>query len=440
MDMGHKLGLLFFYCVMAGYAALLLGIFAQIFFRAAIEKRRRRKRIEQNAQPANKFRALVGKRGWHNSWLPKRAEVNVSTPNGKVNAGPAGARLFVKQVVAVVSVFIALGVASIVAAQQRSARDVSASDLKQQLIDVEIEDTQLRIRLEELNEQLKPESIERELAGIGSVHPEELREHRRKLLTLERSGLQAQLALLEKHRAQIEAAIAAAETAAYPEYAQPAPTPPPMTEMAIMNLPIKRSLVAMAILPLVAAGMILLLIAGIKRIRPQHELLLTMLFALLILPAQAQSQKTESMTAFAKGHGSIVSVVEEQELYTALVVLRQNGQAVITLYSDMQLQVQGTWSVSDSSPQEVLLKITGLELGGNASGSGKLVLTSDRKYIRELTMTGKLLGGAEVTARFTAHRSDDSQHDTHPILVSPAAVAAKTAVRVRSETVPLAIY
>ena len=62
------------------------------------------------------------------------------------------ASLFVKQAIALVSIFIALGVASIVAAQQRPARDVSASDLKQQLIDVEVKETQLRMRLEELDE------------------------------------------------------------------------------------------------------------------------------------------------------------------------------------------------------------------------------------------------------------------------------------------------
>ena len=50
MDTGHKLGLMLLYCVMAGYAALLLRMFVQILFRAAIEKRRRRKWIEQNAQ------------------------------------------------------------------------------------------------------------------------------------------------------------------------------------------------------------------------------------------------------------------------------------------------------------------------------------------------------------------------------------------------------
>ena len=118
-------------------------------------------------------------------------------------------------------------------------------------------------------------------------------------------------------------------------------------------------------------------------------------------------------------------------------MLRENGQAVITLFSDLQLQVQGTWSVSDSSPQEIQLKITGLELGGNASGSGKVLLSSDRKYIRELTITGKLLNGPEVTVRFTADRSDDSHHEMDTILMLSAAVPAKP---VRSETIPLVIY
>ena len=435
MDTGYKLGLILLYCVMAGYAVLLLRLVVQIFFKTAIEKRHRRKWTEQTAQPAHTFRALVGKRGWANIWLPGSVEVNVATRNDRVNAGLVGAPLFVKQAVALVSIFIALGVASAVAAQQRSARDLSVSDLKQQLIDVEAKETELRIRLEELDEHLKPESIERELAGIGSVHPEELREHRRKLLTIERSGLQAQLDLLQERRAQIEGSISAAETAAY----QPEPTPSPMTEMAIINLPLKKSLVAMAMLSLVAAGLILLFIARIKRIRPRHNLLVIPMFALFILPAQVQSQEPESMKAFARGHGSIVSRVEEQKFSAALLVLRQNGQAVITLYSDLQLRVQGTWSVIDSSPQEIQLKITGLELGGNASGSGKVLLSNDRKYIRELTITGKLLNGPEVTVRFTADRSDDSQHDTNPILVSPAAVAAKR-VSVRSETVPLIIY
>ena len=98
-----------------------------------------------------------------------------------------------------------------VAAQRGTGNEVSASALKQQLLEIESKETQIRLRLEELDEQLKPESIERELAGIGSLHPEELRAHRRKLLKIERKGLQTQLDLLEEERARVEAAITTAE-------------------------------------------------------------------------------------------------------------------------------------------------------------------------------------------------------------------------------------
>jgi chromosome segregation ATPase len=81
------------------------------------------------------------------------------------------------------------------------------------------------MRLDELDEQLKPESIERELAGIGSRHPEELREHRRKLLTIERNGLRTQLDLLAEQHARTEAAISEAESTTDSLDAQPSPAP-----------------------------------------------------------------------------------------------------------------------------------------------------------------------------------------------------------------------
>ena len=126
---------------------------------------------------------------------------------------------------------------------------------------------------------MKPESIERELAGIGSVHPEELREHRRKLLTIERNGLQAQLDLLEEDRARIEAAIATAEAAEYLKYVQPSPGPvvftapaKPMTEMisledfGVADLPLQKLFVAVPMLVLLSGGFSLLLIIGTQKV------------------------------------------------------------------------------------------------------------------------------------------------------------------------------
>ena len=128
-----------------------------------------------------------------------------------------------------VSIVLVFAFAFIVTAQEINSTDDKIANLKQQLMELEWIDTEARIRLEELDEQLKPENIEQAVAGIGSTHPEELREYRRKVLTIERDGIQTQLDLLEEKRAQIKAAIAAAEYVAYLKYALPSPTPSPVT-------------------------------------------------------------------------------------------------------------------------------------------------------------------------------------------------------------------
>jgi hypothetical protein len=267
---------LLLYVAMAGYAVLMLRIFVQILFRAAIEKHRRRQFTEKNGGAAYTPRGFDGKHGWANTWLPRNPEINQPAQNGNSAGKLAGAAPIVKQAIALVSILIAFGLAWPVAAQQQTGREVPASTLKQQLLDLESKETRLRMRLEDLDEQLKPESIERELAGIGSVHPEELREHRRKLLTIERNGLQTQLDLLEEDRARIEAAIAAASL----EYAQPSPSPllvtapaKPIIEMIslrhlrIAELPLQKLSVAVAILVLLGSGFTFLLIVATQKVQ-----------------------------------------------------------------------------------------------------------------------------------------------------------------------------
>ena len=196
MSTGQRLGLVLFYVVLAGYAMLMVRIFVQVLFRPAIEKHRRRQFTKKNGGAAYTPRAFVGKRGWANTWMPRNSEINQPAQNDNSTGKSAGAAPIVKQALAPVSIVFVLGLAWTVAAQQCTGREVSVSTLNQQLLDLELKETWIRMRIEELNEQLKPESIERELAGIGSVHPEELREHRRKLLTIERNGFQTQLDLL----------------------------------------------------------------------------------------------------------------------------------------------------------------------------------------------------------------------------------------------------
>lgn len=104
-------------------------------------------------------------------------------------------------------------------AQEPSSAAESAEKLRLQLIEVQAQEESLRARALELDEAIKPENIERSLAGIGSTRPEELREARRRQLQAERDGIAAQLQTLETSRLRLEAAIRDAETRAYHESA-----------------------------------------------------------------------------------------------------------------------------------------------------------------------------------------------------------------------------
>ena len=107
-------------------------------------------------------------------------------------------------------------------AEDVNGREEMAANLRLQLFEIQAKEAELQVRLQQLDDEIKPENIERALAGIGSTKPEELREHRRRLLSIQRDGVRAQLKLLESNRARLEAALAIAEAAVYHESAGPA--------------------------------------------------------------------------------------------------------------------------------------------------------------------------------------------------------------------------
>jgi len=123
------------------------------------------------------------------------------------------------------SLMLLLLVASVSASAQEST---SAADrvekLKAQLLEVQGKEDALRSRLQQLDEAIKPENIERSLAGVGSTRPEDLREARRKQLSIERDGVLAQLQTIETSRVRLESALANAEATAYQDSARPKPT------------------------------------------------------------------------------------------------------------------------------------------------------------------------------------------------------------------------
>jgi hypothetical protein len=106
-------------------------------------------------------------------------------------------------------------------AQESESPAETADRLKIQLIDVQAQEEALRGRVQELDESLKPENIERSLAGVGSTRPEELRESRRRQLTIEKNGVLAQLKVLESTHQRLQTAISNAETLAYQQSARP---------------------------------------------------------------------------------------------------------------------------------------------------------------------------------------------------------------------------
>ena len=135
--------------------------------------------------------------------------------------------------------------------------------LKLQLIDLQAQEEDLRLRLQVLDEQLKPENIERSLAGVGSTRPEELREQRRRQLTIEKNAVASRLNMVQATRARLEAQVASDEVEAYQQSAQPSPAP---TDQMLAATPVNRWLV------LIAGGVTLvsLLTAGLFLIRARR--------------------------------------------------------------------------------------------------------------------------------------------------------------------------
>jgi len=90
-----------------------------------------------------------------------------------------------------------------------------AANLRAQLVETQAKQAELQIRLQQLEEDIKPENIERSLAGVGSTHPEELREARRRQLEIQKKSMQSQLDLLAISRTRLEAAIVSSDAEIY---------------------------------------------------------------------------------------------------------------------------------------------------------------------------------------------------------------------------------
>jgi cell division protein FtsB len=116
-----------------------------------------------------------------------------------------------------------LTVLLVVTATAQETPQERGAKLRAQLVEAQAKEAELQTRLQQLEEDLKPENIERSLAGIGSTHPEDLRAARRRQLEIERKGLQSQLEVLAASRTRLEAAIARADADSYQQSVGPGP-------------------------------------------------------------------------------------------------------------------------------------------------------------------------------------------------------------------------
>lgn len=95
-----------------------------------------------------------------------------------------------------------------------------ADSLRLQLEELQTKQLNLQQRLQVLEEQSKPENIEKSLAGVGSTKPEDLRELKRRQFEAEKSGIQKQLNILAESKVRLEAGLAQANAEAYQQSAK----------------------------------------------------------------------------------------------------------------------------------------------------------------------------------------------------------------------------
>ena len=79
-----------------------------------------------------------------------------------------------------------------------------AEILRKQLIELIEKETAFRVRLTQLEEEIRPENIERAMAGIGGTRTAELRDTRRRTLDNEKRGIESLLNLTTQARLRLE--------------------------------------------------------------------------------------------------------------------------------------------------------------------------------------------------------------------------------------------
>lgn len=128
-----------------------------------------------------------------------------------------------------------------------------------------------------------------------------------------------------------------------------------------------------------------------------------------ILAVCASGQQIASLNALAKGNGTMVANgVDKYKLTGVFVLLKENGDAQLTLYSDLQISAQGRWSKT-KDPKVINLKLSGDVDGNNSKVKGKLILREDGKSIVSVTAEGRGLSGTKYEINFVAEENNPAK-------------------------------
>ena len=86
-----------------------------------------------------------------------------------------------------------------------------ADSLRKNLFEMIDKENTVKSRLDQIENDIRPEMIERTLQLSGSMHPEEIRDIRKKSLTAERANLQSLLTDIQSTRANMAANVQKAD-------------------------------------------------------------------------------------------------------------------------------------------------------------------------------------------------------------------------------------
>ena len=86
-----------------------------------------------------------------------------------------------------------------------------AEGLRKQLFDMIEKESNIRTKIDQLDNEMRPEALERSFATVGSLRPEELRAQKRRSLEIEKRNQETLLVEVQKNRTNIEQSLQRAD-------------------------------------------------------------------------------------------------------------------------------------------------------------------------------------------------------------------------------------